>query len=318
MNYAERLKEDGFFVIEGLFSDQECGELLAYVIDSFNETEPDFIMQSNYRVHSPLQLTPMVDKAVSRIATPAFDAVSDFLRGPQRLVELSSITVFPRAASQILHRDESNEGSFLMSVFVNLAPTAAESGALRIVPGSHKTMAVDYGHVTPNAVEVPIGSAVFMDSKTWHAGGGNETLDRIRPVFYASFGDPALEGPTYSIRPDVLALEKTLSDFHRPMTGAAAVWSTESKPALAPNSAIFQSMNFENEPSFLLTVNGEVTHRITLPPEAHALRDVIMKVVAEPGQHSIAEIAQSVNLESGLMVHFFRAYGVDGWFTEAV
>lgn len=41
--YAQQLKEQGYFVIEKVISEDICKELLGYVISSFSGSQPDFI-----------------------------------------------------------------------------------------------------------------------------------------------------------------------------------------------------------------------------------------------------------------------------------
>lgn len=314
MNYSQKLEDDGFFVIERAISETFSAELLGFVIDSFSDTNPDFILESSFRVHSPLELTPLVERAVNEIVTPAYSALDPFLQGSKRLVELSSITVFPHANAQNIHFDEQNAGKYLISIFVNLAPTSRESGALSIIPGSHKAPDHDFSEDPYDVVELPIGSAVFMNSKTWHGGGSNQTLDRIRPVFYMSFGEPGMDGPTYSIRDDVFGLGKQLSDFNG-STIAVSDWGAEARPRVPENKLIVAPLNIEQDPGYLLLKNGVVEKRFDVSDDSHAAQQLFTMVMQQPGHRTLGEIHKELELDMGWLQSFFQYYGNEGWFT---
>jgi hypothetical protein len=210
---GHNLEDDGFMVVERAITERTCAKLLKYMVASFHKKQTDYIIKPKYRVHCPLELTKLVEKTLVTVVSKRYGELDRFLNGSQDLVELSSITVFPYAKEQGIHPDEQNAGKRLISVFVNLAPTSFESGALRIIPGTHKDLDTDFSDHAAQPLELPIGSAVFMDSKTWHGGCANQTLDRIRPVFYFSFGEPRMDSPTYSILSGVEKLGKTLANF---------------------------------------------------------------------------------------------------------
>lgn len=201
MTPRERFARDGYFVVRELLSPAECQALLSRTVASFGESASSYVHASSLRRHQPLALTPEVRRAVCRLAEGADGLLHQALETSRSLAELSSITVFPGAAAQKLHRDESTEDRPLISVFVNLAPTTAEAGALVVRPGSHRVPFTPGD--APLALELPQGSAVYMSSKLLHAGGANVTTQQVRPVFYASFGALDITGPVYSIRDDL-------------------------------------------------------------------------------------------------------------------
>ena len=59
---------------------------------------------------------------------------------------------------------------------------------------------------------LPKGSSVLMDSRVVHSGTANTSHDCMRPVFYFSFGEKDISGPTYSIRSEYSGKYK-LNDF---------------------------------------------------------------------------------------------------------
>ncbi|ACK66199.1 Phytanoyl-CoA dioxygenase [Rippkaea orientalis PCC 8801] len=295
---------DGFFVIEKALSEAHCAELLQFIIASFNTTQPDFIIQPDFRIHCPLPVTPLIKTTISTIIKPAYGILDDFLRGSQRLVELSSITVFPHAKGQRIHPDERNEGKYLVSVFVNLAPTTAEAGALRIIPGSHQDLNRNFSQEDPDILELPIGSAVFMNSKTWHGGGSNTTLDRVRPVFYFSFGEPKLKGPTYSILKEVDKQEFVLADFGDLDQQHIINWNWHSKPRLKPNIYVLTPL-LETESTLVLLADDRVAALIMILPETAWIKDVITLLVKEPGEYSLGEIQSRFNIDAESLLKFF-------------
>lgn len=314
MDYFEQLDTNGFFVIERALSEALATELLGYVIKSFSGAEHDYILASDFRVHAPLKLTSLVNGAVHEIVTPAHAAVSKFLGDSNRMVELSSITVFPHADAQPIHADEQNEGETLISIFVNLAPTKRESGALSIIPGSHKFLDRDFSGEPFDVLELPTGSAVFMNSKTWHGGGANQTSDRIRPVFYMSFGKPDLEGPTYSIRKDVFDLGNILSDFNGPSEYTPiATWTKDVKPRIPDRKSIVTTLG-DGTLQFILLADGKVVHHFRPEAEIEKLKTMFSLIIEQPGQNSISDIGGVVGVDPDDLLPFFRSFAADGWF----
>jgi len=217
MTPSELFARDGFVVARELFSPDECLALLSLTVSSFGATPSSYVHATELRRHQPLPLSCEVRRGVCRIAQGAEGLLNHSLNRQRALAELSSITVFPGARAQKLHRDESTEDQQLISVFVNLAPTSAAAGALVVRPGSHRFPFTNGADETP--LELPQGSAVYMSSKLLHFGGANVTTDIVRPVFYASFGELDIKGPVFSIRKDLQA-KYTLEHFLPRVFGA--------------------------------------------------------------------------------------------------
>jgi len=88
---------------------------------------------------------------------------------------------------QELHIDwlprETQEDPFEAAIgFLFLDDSKKESGAIRVVPGSHKILGWPEEHIDvfagckdEVAVEVEAGSLVFVNQLTWHGGGTNES-----------------------------------------------------------------------------------------------------------------------------------------------
>lgn len=212
-------EEDGYAIVKEALPESLCAELLSFIIASFATTRQDFVLEPEFRVHCPLAWEDIVETCLSTILAPIQGLLSRFLGDSDELVELSSITVFPGAKAQVLHPDEGNPDKRIVSVFINLTAVDASSGAFRIVPGSHRDPALRPEEQDASSLQLAAGTAVVMNSKTWHGGGANFSQNKFRPVFYFSFGEPNLKGPTYSIRPEVKALGKRLADFRRDIVG---------------------------------------------------------------------------------------------------
>jgi ectoine hydroxylase-related dioxygenase (phytanoyl-CoA dioxygenase family) len=137
-SHLSRFEKDGYCVIPQALGPEACADLLHEIIEAFHTSAPTVIKEPAYRRHAPLALSDAVSDALTTIVEHGHSLLSNFLQNEQELVELSSITVFPNAAEQPLHRDEANEGHFLVSVFINLVESCEQSGALQVIPGSHR------------------------------------------------------------------------------------------------------------------------------------------------------------------------------------
>ena len=180
--------DDGYAVEENILTKEECQDLFKQIlydwqtVDSFSQ-----IHASDFRIHSPVQLTDLTKSIIQKVVDRYKNLLSEFFDDEDPwLVELSSICVFPNAKSQHLHRDQSDTKGKLITFFINLLDVKDNTGPLLI---------------GDNLMCLPQGSCVVMNSLTEHAGSSNTSHSNIRPVFYFSIGDPDLDGPTYSIAP---------------------------------------------------------------------------------------------------------------------
>ena len=105
------------------------------------------------------------------------------------LTELASIVARAGASAQSMHHDtQGHYGDAAMTTaFVVLQDTPAELGALRVVRGSHATQSRegsacgDGSEHAATVLSATAGSAVLMDSRTFHGGGAN-TLSCLPPA----------------------------------------------------------------------------------------------------------------------------------------
>ena len=191
---------DGYVVIDQLFDDEHCAALFQRVLAALDEPERTGIHENLCRTHCPLKLDDITRQATRMIIDRIGLILDEVLPRERFLVELSSITSFPGAAEQPVHPDETDPDRQIVSCFVNLMPATEEVGALQVFPGTHCSDNNIDSPAEPLIMALAAGSVVVMNSKLHHAGGANRTIDRIRPVFYVSFGDSDIEGPAYSIR----------------------------------------------------------------------------------------------------------------------
>lgn len=303
LDLISQFEQEGYVIIEKAISEHQCIELFQFVISSFGSTQPDYIIAPQQRIHCPLLINPLVKRSIADITKPAYEMMNHFLKGEQLLAELSSITVFPYAQGQNLHQDENNTGKYIISIFVNLAPTHADAGSLWIVPGSHKTF--DQKHTIDEAipVEVPIGTAIFMNSKTWHCGGPNQSPDKIRPVFYFSFGDTQLEGPTYSIRKDVDSLGLTLLDFKQNSNLPSKPYNHNSHPQLWPDTSILNSLSEPDSRNIYVLQSGEFKGNLEI--EEPWIRDVLAMVALPDKNYTLGEIQESIGVSEERLFDIF-------------
>lgn len=310
MGYTEDFHRDGFVIIPEVLGGEECAVLLGEIVESFRTSEPSVIKEPAFRRHSPLTLSPTVSDAVTAVVEHCYEPLSNLLQGDRHLVELSSITVFPNAAEQPLHRDEANAGHFLASVFINLAATSAETGALMVVPGSHDLEAGGPGG--PLSIEVPQGAAVVMNSKLLHGGGANTSHDRIRPVFYFSFGESNLYGPTYSIREEVAAQRLGLDEF-RPRPGLRRTgWTAECRPLMSPECRVLLPLSGHDD-QLLLCRGTTVCRTLTLGEDQEWVAEMLGLIESHPQELQVGDLAGHAEVPVPTVIAMLTALGRDGW-----
>lgn len=115
--------------------------------------------------------------------------------------ELALLISFPGAAEQPFHPDSEPSASVapMLTVFIPLEDVSLAMGPLEIVPGSNGSTSI-HDEAASTVLDVEAGTAVVMDSTTWHRGRGNYSL-QSRPVFYFSLlGSGAKpNGPTWTM-----------------------------------------------------------------------------------------------------------------------
>jgi ectoine hydroxylase-related dioxygenase (phytanoyl-CoA dioxygenase family) len=119
--------------------------------------------------------------------------------------------------------------SVKVAFFLTDVPTP-EHGALRVVPGSHRTDTLPMDREPPDArpLLVEAGTAVVFDRRLWHARGDNRSAETRKALFYGYTYRWIRPREELEIAEDVLA---ALSPVRRQLlgasTGAAGHWLPE-------------------------------------------------------------------------------------------
>ena len=212
--------EHGYAAHEALFSKLECEKIFDEITSCWKISDSDYIHSPQYRQHVPLLMTPATVGVMQVVLSKYQDVFEQFLFNDEMkwLVEFSSISVSPGARGQIIHRDVADSSKRLITVFVNLLDVNLDSGPLLIVSGSQSISGENYFNSSKNLTLQDLkpmtlcqGSCVLMDARVFHSGTAN-TSQSLRPVFYFTFGERGVQGPTYSIRSEYRGKYK-LEDF---------------------------------------------------------------------------------------------------------
>lgn len=307
--------EEGYLVVPQAVGAEACADLLREIIEAFHNEVPTVIKEPAYRRHAPLPLTDAVSDTLMAVIEHGHELLSSFLEREQELVELSSITVFPNAAEQALHRDEANEGHFLASIFINLADTSAQVGALQVIPGSHKLG--EGGQGAPIALELAQGSAVFMNSKLLHCGGANTSADRVRSVFYFTMGEPNLYGPPYSMRPELAAQRTTLDELQPRLGQRRLAWTNSSRPQLSADCRILLPLSSDEPGEELLLCKGRTLYRrLALSPEDEWLVEILQTIECHPQELELRDLASKHDIPTAQLLDRCATLARDGWITH--
>jgi hypothetical protein len=186
-----RLDEDGFLVLPNFMSDELLGALRFRVAELFAEegerAGSEFKPEPGCR-----RLANLVDKGeVFRqiIVMPRLLACIGHVLGPEfKLSSLNARSVPPDGAgAQPLHTDMSaipdEKGYWVCNSVWMLDDFTAENGALRVVPGSHRSgrlpreALADPAAPHPDEVQVTgrAGTVVVMNAHLWHGGTANRS-----------------------------------------------------------------------------------------------------------------------------------------------
>ena len=124
---------------------------------------------------------PLILGIVERILSPWCDCI--------QLNTTQAIAVHPGAPSQLPHRDQDmwrgpvGEVEYLVNVMWPLTAFTADNGATRVWPESHGSHALDAEPATtPEAAEMPPGSALMFLGSTLHGAGANISQEVRRGI----------------------------------------------------------------------------------------------------------------------------------------
>lgn len=219
------LERDGYLILEGLLTPEDCRQIRAGVTPWLAQTGRNaFEGHRTQRVYSVLNKTRSCDRMVDH---PRVLALLDRLFLPNYLLSmLQVINITPGEQAQLLHSDDSfypvprPRPALGAATIWAIDEFTAENGGTVVLPGSHRWD----GTRTPapddrrRAVAMAPGSCVFFLGTLWHGGGANRS-GRDRLAVTAQYCEPWLrpqEAFTLSATRDTA---RTVSEDIRRMLG---------------------------------------------------------------------------------------------------
>jgi len=225
---SESLDRFGVVLLQSIIPLDVCKRAAADIAEQIKDPKVTFgnIMESEFRHDYPLEIGNNATDAIFTTTMTFIDKIiTRQLGNHASVVEYSSLVSLPGAGQQGVHPDTNMKSAEdfrgvnkMISVFVSLADVDVDMAALDVWPGTHTHV-----HLLPSEqhellvsapavrLKIPAGTAVLMDSRTFHRGSSNNST-KPRPVQYFSFaedtdGKAAPDGATYSMR-DEYWLEK--------------------------------------------------------------------------------------------------------------
>ncbi len=215
----------GFLIFRKLFSPEELETINA---------EFDYAMDASYR-HAPFDGTcrhwvTMVGAETpffaSLLEDPRICTVAEKLYGEDVIGAVSDANRYVRESNW--HRDTGNRHQYGVKFAYYLQPVGAESGALRVIPGSHKHPISDelgqyFSQSTLGIQDVPAyvcesepGDVVAFDLRCYHASWGGSNDRRMCTVVY--YNNPKSHDEEEATRVQVagFATSGTPAGFNRP------------------------------------------------------------------------------------------------------
>jgi ectoine hydroxylase-related dioxygenase (phytanoyl-CoA dioxygenase family) len=192
------LERDGYIILEGLLSPEECEEIRAAVTPLLAQTGRNaFEGHRTQRVYSVLNKTRGCDRLVDH---PRILALLDRLFLPNYLLSmLQVININPGENAQLLHPDDTfypiprPRPALSAATIWAIDEFTENNGATVVLPGSHRwddTRRPAQDDQRRTAVMAP-GSCVFFTGTLWHGGGANRS-HRDRLALTAQYCEPWL------------------------------------------------------------------------------------------------------------------------------
>jgi ectoine hydroxylase-related dioxygenase (phytanoyl-CoA dioxygenase family) len=186
--HAERLKQDGYTIIENAIAP----ELIDALSDALVRLERDlgvrpaqnsFEGRNTVRIYNLLALDPVF------AAVPAHPAVLPLVEGVLDegclVSSLSSIAIDPGESEQPIHADDQviplkkPHAALVCNSMWALTDFTEANGATRLVPGSHLRENPEYGgRYETIPAEMTKGSILIWNGALWHGGGANRSNER--------------------------------------------------------------------------------------------------------------------------------------------
>jgi ectoine hydroxylase-related dioxygenase (phytanoyl-CoA dioxygenase family) len=179
-----RVASDGYVIIEGLISRDECEAIRADCVPRFQHSSG----RNNFEGFATQRLYAVIDKTFACNALvdhPRILALLDRLFEPNYLLsQLQVINILPGEAAQPLHHDDAFYpvprpraplGAATVFAIDDFTP---DNGATVVIPGSHTwddRAPIDADRRIP--IVMPAGSVVFFVGTLWHGGGANHSAN---------------------------------------------------------------------------------------------------------------------------------------------
>ena len=220
---ARRLDEDGYVRLEGFIAPDRHRRLVER-IDALFAAEGDAAGAEFRQEPGARRLANLADKGAVFLDCVVDETVGAYLAhvlGPRfKLSSLNARAANPHSAeSQPLHVDAGalpdEAGYWVCNTVWLLDDFTTENGALRVVPGTHRSgqrpqdVLTDPEATHPDEVLVTgrAGDLVVMNSHLWHGGTANRT-DRRRlalHAFYCRWDKPQQQYQKALLRPETVA-----------------------------------------------------------------------------------------------------------------
>jgi ectoine hydroxylase-related dioxygenase (phytanoyl-CoA dioxygenase family) len=179
---VERLREDGYVVLEGVLDADERDGVRRDLEPFFGEGHwgrNDFEGERTQRIYG----LPRVSPALAALsAHPRVLPLAEAILGPSLLLSAAhAIGLHSGETAQRLHFDDSfypgsrPREALGVSTIWAIDPFRDENGATRIVPGSHRIGDVDVKDRDARALEMEPGSVVVFLGTLYHGGGANSS-----------------------------------------------------------------------------------------------------------------------------------------------
>jgi ectoine hydroxylase-related dioxygenase (phytanoyl-CoA dioxygenase family) len=221
--HARRLDEDGYVRLEGFISPDRRRRLVER-IDALFAAEGDAAGAEFRQEPGARRLANLADKGAVFLDCVVDETVGAYLAhvlGPRfKLSSLNARSANPHSAeSQPLHVDAGalpdEAGYWVCNTVWLLDDFTTENGALRVVPGTHRSgqrpqdvlTDAEATHVEEVLVTGRAGDLVVMNSHLWHGGTANRT-DRRRlalHAFYCRWDKPQQQYQKALLRPETVA-----------------------------------------------------------------------------------------------------------------
>jgi ectoine hydroxylase-related dioxygenase (phytanoyl-CoA dioxygenase family) len=186
--HIERVKRDGFTIVESAFERSLADELNATLerLECEHKIKP---AMNGFEGHKTVRIYNLLAHGAPFTLVPAHASVLPIVEGALDagclISSLSSIAIDPGEAAQPIHSDDQvipldkPHRAIVCNSMWALTDFTEANGATRLVPGSHKKPSPEYGgQYDTIPAEMKKGSVLVWDGSLWHGGGANKTDKR--------------------------------------------------------------------------------------------------------------------------------------------